>query len=98
MYTTFANPKTDEQLCEVTPGQLGISTFAHFRRWRACISWRCLLRWGSPSMAGRCLRTPGRFSAAPGGILPDDFASRMFFALLNAGIVRICADHVLGAV
>lgn len=59
MYTTFANPKTDEQQCEVTPGQLGIGTFAHARRWRACISWRCLLRWGQ-SIYGREVSTnPG---------------------------------------
>ncbi len=36
--------------------------------------------------------------AAPSCALPDDFASRMFFALLDTGIARISADHVLGAV
>ena len=37
-------------------------------------------------------------SAAPGCHLPDDLASRMFFALLYTGIARISADHVLSTV
>ena len=36
--------------------------------------------------------------AAAGRNLPDDLASRMFFALLDAGITHISANHVLTTV